>query len=228
MHSFEKGRTVVRRDVHRSGRVWTQQALRVVDDGNEALVTACAPGAEAQWPALYAKARTDGDRAVRTEAFDAMATGAWELAATVWQKTDLLLWKPPTAWFSINAFYIPDGEGRRLRNWYVNFERPTARTPGGFDTFDLTVDLLIAPDLTSWEWKDEDEYAHVRRLGIVTDTEHQAVDTARAQALAMLAERSGPFAHAERWAAWRWEPTWPTPRLPQPVQAAERVAPKGN
>ncbi|MFF2186292.1 DUF402 domain-containing protein [Streptomyces sp. NPDC058155] len=128
----------------------------------------------------YAKARADGDRSVRTEAFDAMAMEEWEFAPGRWQDTELLLWKPPTAWFSINAFYTTAG----LRNWYVNFEQPTIRTDGGFDTFDLTVDLVIDPDLCTWTWKDEGEYAHVRRLGIVTDTEHQAVELARAQVLA--------------------------------------------
>ncbi|MFF4229676.1 DUF402 domain-containing protein [Streptomyces sp. NPDC001820] len=72
---------------------------------------------------------------MRTEAFEAMATGEWELAPGRWQDTELLLWKPPAAWFSINAFYT----GAGLRNWYVNFEHPTRRTEDGFDTFDLTV-----------------------------------------------------------------------------------------
>lgn len=159
MRGFETGQTVVRRDVHRSGRAWSELGLRVVSDTGDALVTACAPGAQARWPALYAQARAEGDRSVRTEAFDAMATGEWELAAGVWQETDLLLWKPPTSWFSVNAFHVPEGDGRRLRNWYVNFEHPTRRTEAGFDTLDLTVDLVVAPDLTGWEWKDEDEYA---------------------------------------------------------------------
>ncbi|MFC9222529.1 DUF402 domain-containing protein [Streptomyces hygroscopicus] len=144
MRSFETGRVVVRRDVHGSGRVWSEHALRVVADTSEALVAACPPGAETRWPALYLKARADGDRSVRTEAFDAMATGVWELADAVWQETELLLWKPPTTWFSVNAFSTSAG----LRNWYVNFERPTARTGDGFDTFDLTADLVLAPDLT--------------------------------------------------------------------------------
>ncbi|MFJ2938531.1 DUF402 domain-containing protein [Streptomyces sp. NPDC087219] len=78
------------------------------------------------------------------EAFDAMATGVWELADAVWQETDLLLWKPSAAWFSVNAFYTSAG----LRNWYVNFAHPTRRTTAGFDTFDLAVDLVVAPDLT--------------------------------------------------------------------------------
>nr|MDT0518654.1 DUF402 domain-containing protein [Streptomyces sp. DSM 41633] len=154
MRGFETGQTVVRRDVHRLGRVWSEQALRVVADTGEALVTACVPGAQARWPALYAQARAEGDRSVRTEAFDAMATGEWELAGAVWQETDLLLWKPPAAWFSANAFFVPDGDGRRVRNWYVNFEHPTRRTTtDGFDTLDLTVDLVVTPDLTRWEWR---------------------------------------------------------------------------
>ncbi|MEH0415960.1 hypothetical protein [Streptomyces sp. B21-083] len=118
LDSFETGRTVVRRDVYRGGRVWSEQALRVVTDTSEALVAACAPGAEARWPALYAKSHEEDDRSLRTEAFDMMATGVWEVAPGVWQDTELLLWKPPDAWFSINAFCTPAG----MRHWYVNFE----------------------------------------------------------------------------------------------------------
>ncbi|KIF72923.1 hypothetical protein QR77_00670 [Streptomyces sp. 150FB] len=208
MRAFDVGETTLRRDMYR-GRVWSEHALRVIADTPDALVTACAPGAQTRWPSLYAKARADEDRSVRTEAFDALATGEWELAPGVWQDTELLLWKPPAAWFSINAFYTSAG----LRNWYVNFEHPTRRTENGFDTFDLTVDLVIDPDLTTLTWKDEDEYAHVRRLGVVSDTEHRAVELARAEVVAMLADRSGPFADADRWAAWRWNPAWPAPRL---------------
>ncbi|WP_437012907.1 DUF402 domain-containing protein, partial [Streptomyces sp. enrichment culture] len=215
MHRFKPDQTVVRRDVHSSGRVRSEPALRVIADTGEALVTACAPGAQARWPALYVKARAQADRSVRTDAFDAMATGVWELAGAVWQETDLLLWKPPTSWFSVNAFFVPDGDGRRLRNWYVDFEHPTRRTEAGFDTLDLTVDLVVAPDLTRWEWKNEDEYAHVRRLDIVTDTQHQAVDAPpRDEVLAMLTEHTGILAQAEQWAAWRWDPAWPSRACP--------------
>ncbi len=217
MRIFEAGQTVVRRDVHRTGRVWCEQAMRVVADTSEALVAACAPGADACWPTLYAKARADNDRSMRTEAFEALATGEWDLSPGSWQDTELLLWRPPATWFSIYAFYTSAG----LRNWYVNFEHPTVRTVDGFDTFDLTVDLVVDPDLTTLTWKDEDEYAHVRRLGIVTDSEHQAVDVARAQVLAMIEERSGPFAEADAWAEWRWDPAWPTPRLPRSASAAK-------
>ncbi|MFE6553230.1 DUF402 domain-containing protein [Streptomyces sp. NPDC057746] len=211
MRSFEAGETVVRRDVYRGGRVWSEQALRVVADSTDALVTACAPGAELRRPWRYVQACADGDRFPRCEALEAMAMGESELVGGVWQDTELLLWKPPTAWFGVNAFYTSAG----MRNWYVNFEHPIRRTRGGFDTFDLAVDLIVAPDLSRWHWKDEDEYAQVRRLGIVTDAEYRAVDAARDQALAMIEERTGPFGDAAVWRSWRWGPGWPVPRLPR-------------
>ncbi|WP_307530592.1 DUF402 domain-containing protein [Streptomyces umbrinus] len=167
--------------------MWSEQALRVIADSGEALVTACVPGAETRWPALYAKAHSDGDRSVRREAFEALAAGEWELADGRWQETELLLWKPPATWFSINAFSTPTG----LRKWYVNLEHPTCRRADGFDTFDLTADLVVDPDLSALTWKDEDEYAHVRRLGIITDTEHQAVDVARTRAARRVATGDG-------------------------------------
>ncbi|MEV5777526.1 hypothetical protein AB0L49_41025 [Streptomyces antimycoticus] len=59
----------------------------------------------------------------------------------------------------------------------------------------------------------------MRRLGIVTDAQHQAVDAARAQVLAMLEERQGRFADAVAWTAWRWNPAWLPLRLSQPGPA---------
>ncbi|MGW5611491.1 hypothetical protein ACWEWI_36590 [Streptomyces sp. NPDC003753] len=41
-----------------------------------------------------------------------MASGVWELGAAVWQETELLLWKPLAAWFSVNAFYTACGRSR--------------------------------------------------------------------------------------------------------------------
>ncbi|MCX5384843.1 hypothetical protein [Streptomyces sp. NBC_00083] len=75
MRSFETGRTVARRDVHRPGRLRSEPALRVLTGTGEALVTVYAAGAQVRRPALYAKARTEGDRSVRTEAFDATVSG---------------------------------------------------------------------------------------------------------------------------------------------------------
>lgn len=41
-------------------------------------------------------------------------------------------------------------------------------------------------------WRKRRRGAHARRLGIVTDAVHQAVDLARARDLALPADRAGP------------------------------------
>jgi hypothetical protein len=71
---------------------------------------------------------------------------------------------------------------------------------------------VVAPDL-SCRWKDEDEYEHSRRLGIITDAEHQAVRSARAQAVGLVEARGGPFA-ADAGGRWQPDPAWPLPTLP--------------
>ncbi|NML52664.1 DUF402 domain-containing protein [Streptomyces sp. R302] len=213
MRIFEPGDTVVRRDRRPSGRPWSEHALRAVADTEEALVAACAPGAQVRRPVLYEAARKSGDRMERGEALEQLAAGDWQLTEACWHDTELLLWKPPEAWYSVNAFFTPPPDGC-LRHWYVNFEHPIRRTGDGFDTFDLAVDLIVSPDLGRHAWKDEDEYAHARRLGVIDDTEHAAVSAARDEVLALIAARAGVFAHADHWAAWRWNPSWPLPRLP--------------
>ena len=43
------------------------------------------------------------------------------------------------------------------RRWYVNLEAEWVRTPIGFDTRDLILDVTVADDRSSWCLKDEQE-----------------------------------------------------------------------
>ncbi|WP_369188359.1 DUF402 domain-containing protein [Streptomyces sp. R08] len=212
MREFRPGETAVRRDVFRR-KVWSAQALRVVEDTPEALVLGCAPGAESLAPTTWIESLLTGDEAVRLRALTDLTDGNWKLGQWIWRSTALLQWLPPGTWFSVNAFFDATGDGQ-LSRWYVNFQRPMRRTPLGFDTFDLLLDLVVAPDLSRWDWKDEDEYAHGRRLGVVSEVEHRAVERARGEAVAMIEEGVGPFAAERGLGGWRPEPHWPNPQLP--------------
>ncbi|MER7180388.1 DUF402 domain-containing protein [Streptomyces hyaluromycini] len=215
MRRFRPGETAVRRDVFRH-KVWSAHAFHVVEDGPEALVVGCRPGAEVLAPTTWIEWLRTGDRDVRVQALPNLARGDWRLGRWSWRDTAHRQWVPPGAWFSVNAFYdVSDGD--RLAHWYVNFQRPLHRTRLGFDTFDLLLDLVAAPDLSRWEWKDEDEYAHGRRLGVVSDADHRAVEGAREQAVAMIGERDGPFAAEANWRDWHTEPGRPAPALPEDV-----------
>ncbi|WP_217545715.1 DUF402 domain-containing protein [Streptomyces sp. GbtcB6] len=215
MRWFRSGETAVRRDVFRR-KVWSAHALHVVDDSAEALVVGCPPGADVLAPTTWIEWLLTGDEEVRIRALPALADGNWQLGRWSWRDTAHLQWVPPDTWFSVNAFYDVSA-GHRLTNWYVNFQRPMRRTDLGFDTFDLLLDLVVAPDLSRWDWKDEGEYAHGRRLGVVSEADHRAVEQARAQAVAMIEERGGPFATEANRRAWRPEPDRPAPSLPDDV-----------
>ena len=215
MREFQPGQTAVRRDVFRR-KVWSAHALRVVEDTVEALILGCRPGAESLAPTTWIESLLTGDETARLRALANLAAGNWQLGQWTWRDTTHLQWVPPDSWFSVNAFFDAAGDGR-LTRWYVNFQHPMRRTPIGFDTFDLLLDLVVAPDLSRWDWKDEDEYAHGRRLGVVSEADHRAVEKAREEAVAMIDGAVGPFAAERGLGTWRYEPHWPDPQLPTGV-----------
>jgi hypothetical protein len=91
-------------------------------------------------------------------------------------------------------------------------DQPFQRTRIGIDTFDLLLDLVIRPDRSRWEWKDEDEYALGRRLGLISEAEHGRIERARERAIAMVEAGTGPF--AQEMAARPPEVGGPVPVLP--------------
>ncbi|WP_431924082.1 hypothetical protein [Nonomuraea jabiensis] len=89
--------------------------------------------------------------------------------------------------------------GTIVRSWY------------GIDTFDLLLDLIVEPDLSRHRWKDEDEYRHGRRLGLIDDQVHRHVSAARDEVVGLVETGQGPFACD--WSAPAHE-LWQTPTLP--------------
>jgi hypothetical protein len=74
-----------------------------------------------------------------------------------------------------------------------------------------SLSLVVDPDGTR-RWKDEDEYAHHVRLGLITDAEHAAVQTAREEAVTLVEARGEMFAESAR-QRWLPDPVWATPSL---------------
>ncbi|MFD4658173.1 DUF402 domain-containing protein [Kitasatospora sp. NPDC058444] len=205
---FAPGGTAVRRDVA-YGRVWSAMPYTVLADDGATLTLTARPGTETLAPAGWTAAARAGGDAARLGCIEDLAAGRWELDRWTWRDTVVLSRFTAGAPFSVHRFLTPDG--RPLR-WYVNFERPYRRTAIGIDTFDLFLDLVITPDLSAYEWKDEDEYAHARRLGVVDEATHRWMGRARDLALAQLLDCTGPFAPDP--AAWELPPTGPLPALP--------------
>ncbi|MGW5361733.1 DUF402 domain-containing protein [Actinopolymorpha pittospori] len=182
-----------------------------MQDTGDLLALARWPGVEGLAPTTWIEWLHTGDDVARQRALPNLARGHWDLATWRWRDTTVLTLLLPDTYFSVDLFFGDRGE---LAMWYVNFEQPYRRTALGIDTFDLLLDLVVAPDLRP-RWKDEDEYHQGRRLGLITDTEHRQVQVAREQVMDLLRRAEGPF--DRRWQDWRRESSWERPVLPPEV-----------
>lgn len=199
---------MIRRDTLR-GRVWSAIPYRVIRDTSTELAVALWPGVEMLSPSTWIEWLRTGDDAVRKQAIPNLAAGHWALGRWVWRDTTVLARFEQDQHFCVSQFFNPQGHPRA---WYIDFIRPYQRTGDGIDTLDLLVDLVVTPDLSAHRWKDEDEYAQGRRLGLINDVLHRRVETARQQVMSLVESRQGPF--AEDWSSWRRDPSWPLPVLP--------------
>ncbi len=70
-----------------------------------------------------------------------------------WRGHGVLQLQRPGEMHAVWVFW--QGPRRELGAWYVNIQEPFRRTALGFDTQDLELDIVIAPDGT-WRWKDDE------------------------------------------------------------------------
>ncbi|KUL23919.1 DUF402 domain-containing protein [Actinoplanes awajinensis] len=214
---FAPGATVVRRDVL-DGRVWGVTAHRALDDDGDRLTLVSWPGVVTYALTSWIAWLRTGAEASREQSVPDLAAGRGELGEWVWRDTVVLSWVGLDPGFTVQRYLpVTGGPG----HWKVNFEGPVTRTAFGIDTCDLLLDLVAEPDTLRWQWKDEDEYAQARRLGMITDAGHRRVEQARERAVAFVETRSGPL--SQDWSTWQVPAEWPLPSLPP--GALDRGAP---
>lgn len=104
-------------------------------------------------------------------------------------------------------------EGWDFRCWYINFQEPFRRYDRGFESMDLTLDMLIAPDRSAWQWKDEDEFVDIGIAGAWYT--HEQLAHLKAYGLKVAAEAEvGVGVFGEPWPDWRPDPSWKPLELP--------------
>lgn len=172
------GAPVVRREVIRQG-VWHGIVAIVVEDTPSHLVTYIPSGAphgfpEGDWPT------EDGRH-------------AWS-DRTTWQGHGVLMVQEPDAWHAVWHFW--SGAQRVFDGWYINVQEPFRRTPLGYDTQDLELDIWVPHD---GEWRVKD-----------AELVSQRVDEGRfTPSLATRIEKVGErlvqrLRRGDRW----WDPNW--------------------
>lgn len=94
---------------------------------------------------------------------------------------------------------------------YVNLQDPIRRTPIGFDTMDHTLDIIISPDMSEWEWKDEDEFLEAQKVGFYSKEQVSEVYNESEKAVRLItSERRSLY---EEWKNWQANPDWEFPKL---------------
>jgi hypothetical protein len=110
-----------------------------------------------------------------------------------------------------------DGPERRFAGWYANFQRPFVRTPVGYDTFDLELDIWI-PERGQWRWKDLELLDERVRDGRFTQDE---ADQIRSEGEHFAAELdAGRRWWDDRWRTFAPDPDWNVPDLPDGWEVA--------
>lgn len=100
----------------------------------------------------------------------------------------------------------------RAEGWYINLESAWQRTPIGFDTQDLVLDITVADDRSTWAWKDEEELAWSVSAGIYSASEAAAAHDEGLRAIQALECGAWPF--QDDWSNWRPNLHWAIPNLP--------------
>ena len=175
----------------RYGKVRGAMPHVVVRDGAELVALHIPVGARGKRPAW------DG-RPIRGQ-----ADREWELRDHAWHSWRVLRLIRARDWYSLDLFW---DAADAFAGWYVNIQEPLRRTPIGFDTDDLVLDLWVEPDGTA-SWKDEDELAAAVELGRFSPDQARAI---RGEGERVLAARPWPTG----WEDWQPDPAWPTPTLP--------------
>lgn len=211
---WQPGEVIVRREVlgldpiprpgqrpHWHGRAWFGSPVHVVEDTDDHLVTFVGPGAEfgygtGPWPT------PDGRH-------------PWH-GRTAWSGHGCLMVQRPGDHHAVWHFWT--GPERTFACWYINVQTAFVRTPVGYDTQDLELDLVVFPDGT-WVLKD---------LDVVPDRVAEGrFSPALADWIVALGEQLAPELDAQRWwwdrawADWQPDPAWLDASLPSGWDAAD-------
>jgi hypothetical protein len=173
------------------GKVWTVRPVTVIEDTADEIVLWLAAGTTTRYP-------TGAQHGTHT--VQHWITGDWELIDRDWEGPGVLRLSRPRDPFDV---WVWPGE---TSPWYVNLQEPLRRIRAGFATMDHVLDILVARDLSSWQWKDEEEFDYAQQVGFLTPIRAAEI---RDVGLAIVkAVEAGKPPWDPSWA--KWSPPAPT------------------
>ncbi len=189
---FTSGETVVVVEVM-NGKVWTVRPVTVIKDTPDEIALWLAPGTITRHPS----GPQHGEHTVRQ-----WIAGNWELRDRRWVPPGKLRLTRPGDAFEVWASPGMHDDGTP---WYVNLQDPLRRVGAGFTTVDHLLDLLVSPDLHSWEWKDEAEFEFAQEVGLFSSSRAAEIRAVGLDIVTALETGQPP-----------WDPSWATWAPPEP------------
>lgn len=202
---WKQGDNVLLRGVYEKTPVYVQ-SLRVIKDTPEEIALFIWPGAECAVPVGWVSDRREWGMKRWSETM----SGALRLEKFSWGINRFLILLEPEKFYS--TIYIWDATSSEFVCYYINFQVPFRRTPLGFDTLDLDLDLVIDPSFT-WEWKDEEEYQQGIHAGGIRPEWVREVELAQPEVFERIEQQAYPLNGS--WLNFQPDPNWSLPYLPK-------------
>jgi hypothetical protein len=197
---FRPGQTIVLREIWDS-KIWSARPGILVQDRSEMFAMYAPPDTMCKHPKTLGGERVKAGNRVRSE---------WILKSEPWTDMHLLRMTVPGAIYSVLLFWDPTD--MKFHDFYINLEDPLRRTRIGFDFMDQLLDVIVAPDLSGWHWKDEDEFAEAIYLGLISKERAAALYREGERVAKWIQSGQSPF---NGWENWRPDPACPVPVFPQ-------------
>ena len=132
--------------------------------------------------------------------------GEWKLIDGAWDRNTIVLmvpgqWRATWLWWTTSWDFL---------GWYVNLEEPFRRTPLGFDSRDLQLDIVVDAE-RRWHWKDEEDLERSVDRGVISAP---IAERAWAEGKEVIPDiESGAWPFTDDIINWRPDPSWPVPTL---------------
>jgi hypothetical protein len=190
-------------------KIWMARSVIVVEDRPEGSVLLLLPGAGCAFPEGYWTWHLHAGSHPLTRWQEARGDPI-ALREFLWTRNRVLIFLEPGKYYSPYLFW--EHATGRFGGCYINFELPFRRSPCGFDSLDLDLDMVIEPDHT-WYWKDEDEYQTGIHEGGIRPEWAAGVEASKSEVLERIRSRTLPLDGA--WRNWQPDPAWLPPQLPE-------------
>ena len=134
--------------------------------------------------------------------------GTWSVDPE-WGRWHVIVLMDPRDRYAISLFR--DVASGRPEFWYVDVIGPATRRSFGFDFQEHGLDVVVRPDLASWQWKDADELEWGIAHGRYSRAEADELYATGRRAVDRLRSERETF---EAWLTWTPDPTWSVPSMP--------------